>query len=498
MTTAGTANVHLDDDGELARAAAGGNSVAFGAIYDRYADRLFDFCVGMLRDREAAADCVQDVFVTAATKLPLLREPERLRSWLYAIARHEAIARLNARRREELTDTMPDQPSAEPSTEAMAVRHELADLIEQACGGLTDRDRTVMELTYRHGLDGPELADALGVSHTNANTLVGRLRENIQRSLGALLVARHTVADPQTCPTLAEILHGWDGQLTVLMRKRIARHIDACTECEADRRERVNPLALLGGAPLFIPAPKWLREHVVKLCAFGASMAAVASANGVFGGATTTGLADDTYHESGWPPVDFDTSDLEDEDDDDPPLALLYGGGEPGRRTGSLTIVLLITLLLLVGAGAALIGNFRSSPAVTPIDSTAPLPPPSTTVSTTPSARLTVTSTTTAPKVVATTVAPPRRSATAPPPAPAPTPRTGDYAPAPPPQPTASAPVVRRPVTSTAPVTTFAPVMPSMPSSVVVPGSNGSGNPSPPKKNRFGSHLGNPNTDSSG
>ncbi len=120
MTTAETANVQLDDDAHLAVAAAGGDSVAFGAIYDRYADRLYDFCVGMLRDREAAADCVQDVFVTAATKLALLREPDRLRSWLYAIARHEAIGRLNARRREDLTDTMPDQPSGEPDTEALA------------------------------------------------------------------------------------------------------------------------------------------------------------------------------------------------------------------------------------------------------------------------------------------------------------------------------------------------------------------------------------------
>ena len=494
MTTAGTANVHVDDDGELARAAADGNSVAFGAIYDRYADRLFDFCVGMLRDREAAADCVQDVFVTAATKLSLLREPDRLRSWLYAIARHEAIGRLNARRREELTDTMPDQPSAEPGTEAVAASHELADLIDQACGGLTDRDRTVLELTYRHGLDGPELADALGVSHTNANTLVARLRENIQRSLGALLVARHTAADPQSCPTLAEILHGWDGQLTVLMRKRIARHIDACTVCDNDRRERVNPVALLGGAPLFIPAPQWLRRQVVKLCAFGVSMAAATSANGVPGGATTTDPANTAEDGSCWPPADFDTSDLGGEDDDAAPLALLYGGGEPKRRTGSLTIALLITLLLLLGGGAALIGNRRSSPDVTPIDSTAPLPPSRTTVSTTPSGRPTVTSTTKAPQAVATTVAPPRRSATAPPPAPAAP--TVAYAPPPPPTKT-SAPVFHRTPTTTPPVTTFAPVMPSMPSSAALPGSKGPGNTSG-SQGPFGFHLSDPGTDSTG
>jgi hypothetical protein len=56
-------------DAELAGAAAAGDRAAFAGIYDRYADRLHDFCIGMVRDRDAAADCVQDVFCTAATTL---------------------------------------------------------------------------------------------------------------------------------------------------------------------------------------------------------------------------------------------------------------------------------------------------------------------------------------------------------------------------------------------------------------------------------------------
>ena len=63
-------------------------------------------------------------------------------------------------------------------------------LIAQVAGGLSDRDRAVLELTYRHGLDGPELAEALGVSAAGARTMTHRLRETIERSLGALLVAR--------------------------------------------------------------------------------------------------------------------------------------------------------------------------------------------------------------------------------------------------------------------------------------------------------------------
>ena len=237
-------------------AAALSNPAGFAAIYDRYADRLHDFCVGMLRDRDAAADCVQEVFTTAASRLSQLRERDKLRPWLYAIARHEALARLRARGREEPSEQLPDTHSHDPGPDVLAARSELARLVAQAAGGLADRDRTLLELAYHQGLDGPELADALGVSPSNANTMLGRLRTTIERSLGALLVARQA---GNSCPELAATLQSWDGRFTVLMRKRIARHIESCVSCDTTRRSLVNPRALLGSAPLLVPAPLALR-----------------------------------------------------------------------------------------------------------------------------------------------------------------------------------------------------------------------------------------------
>lgn len=250
-------------DAMLASAAAAGDRAAFAAIYDRYADRLHDFCVGMLRDREAAADCVQETFCTAANGLSRLREPEKLRPWLYAVSRSQALRHLSRRRREEPSEDMPDIVSGEAGPEALAGQGELAKLIADAEGGLTDRDREVLELTYRHGLDGPELAEALGVTPANANTLVHRVREMVGRSLGALLVARSVKAEPYRCPELATVLQNWDGAMTVLMRKRIARHIESCDSCEQEQRRRVSPRALLS-VPLFIPAPVALRDKAIR------------------------------------------------------------------------------------------------------------------------------------------------------------------------------------------------------------------------------------------
>ncbi len=251
-------------DAELALAAADGDRRAFAEIYDRYADKLHDFCIGMLRDRDSAADCVQDGFCVVATSVGGLREPDKLRPWLYSIVRNEAHKRLRELKRERPSDEMPDVVSQDASPDTMAHRLELANLISESAGGLSERDQAVLELAYRQGLDGPELAMALGVTQTNANTMVGRLRETIERSLGALLVARRVQADPASCPELASVLHGWDGQFNILMRKRIARHIESCAACDGERRRSVSPRALLGAAPLLIPAPGWLKNSVMR------------------------------------------------------------------------------------------------------------------------------------------------------------------------------------------------------------------------------------------
>lgn len=217
-----------DTDADLVSAALTGDRAAFAEIYDRYANRLHDFCIGMLHDRDGAADCVQDSFCLAADRLDQLRDGDKLRPWLYSIARNEALRWLRERRNETPSDTVPERASDDPAPETMAARTELATLITDAADGLSDRDRAVLELAYHHGLSGPELAEALDVSQTNANTMVGRLRTTIERSLGALLVARRVHGKPAKCYELATMLEDWDGRFTVLMRKRVSRHIEAC------------------------------------------------------------------------------------------------------------------------------------------------------------------------------------------------------------------------------------------------------------------------------
>lgn len=252
------------DDATLVAGVLAGDRQAFAGVYERYADRLHDFAYSMLRNREEAADCVADSFVVLAEKAGQLRDPSRLRPWLYSVVRNECLRTLRGRAREahddEWLEAMPDLGSGpEQQVTDAAVHDELRELVWAAIEGLNDRDRALLDLHLRQGLDGAELAAAMDVTPQNSYVMLSRARDQVERSLGALLIARR---GSELCGELSGILGDWDGRFSPLIRKRVARHIDGCETCETRRRLMVSPLALLAGVPAFA-APAALRERVL-------------------------------------------------------------------------------------------------------------------------------------------------------------------------------------------------------------------------------------------
>lgn len=248
-------------DAELVPRVVGGDRAAFAEVYDRYADRLYDFAHSMLRNRDDAADAVADAFVTTAEKLSQLRDPARLRPWLYSVVRRECLARLRDRAKvayggeEDLVAMADDSPTPGDRAE----QEELRTLVWDAAAGLAERDRAVLDLHLRHGLEGAELGEAMGVTANNAYVMLNRLRAQVERSLGALLIARLGRDD---CPDLGGLLADWDGSFSPLVRKRVARHVDGCDVCARRRSSMVSPWTLLSGVPL-LAAPVGLRSRVL-------------------------------------------------------------------------------------------------------------------------------------------------------------------------------------------------------------------------------------------
>ena len=138
-----------------------------GDIYERYGDRAYDLCFAMLRSGDDAADAYQDTFLTAANKLDQLRDTERLRSWLYSVARNQCRARLSAETLDSVDDAGVDIGTEVDMTADLG-RDELRALLTEASAGLNERERGSPRPPHASRTRGRGARRRAGVSVQNA------------------------------------------------------------------------------------------------------------------------------------------------------------------------------------------------------------------------------------------------------------------------------------------------------------------------------------------
>lgn len=166
------------------RAAAAGDHDAFATLYRDYVRMVHAILLGRV-PRNEVDDLVQDVFVTAFTRLPSLRDPAAFGGWLAAIARNRATDHLrHAREQVELPAELPGGDPIE--TESLAVLEAVRSLPEAY------RETLLMRLV--HGMTGQEIAERTGLTP-------GSVRVNLHRGMHLL---RETLGGAQGRSRAAE------------------------------------------------------------------------------------------------------------------------------------------------------------------------------------------------------------------------------------------------------------------------------------------------------
>ncbi|NKC30510.1 sigma-70 family RNA polymerase sigma factor [Falsiroseomonas selenitidurans] len=147
----------------LLSAVAQGDRVALRAVYERQSVRLFGVANAILRDRDAAADALQDAFLRIARRAqqfdPARGTPE---AWLGAIVRYAALDMARARGREIPSDdpSLGDQPVEAEALERVAAEAE-GRRLRQCLATLEERNRRGIVLAFVHGLSHAQIAARL-------------------------------------------------------------------------------------------------------------------------------------------------------------------------------------------------------------------------------------------------------------------------------------------------------------------------------------------------
>ena len=156
---------HLSDHGLLALTARGDRE-AFARLYDMYSAVAYSLAVRIVRDRDLAADVVQDAFVTVwnqAAKFEASRgQPS---SWILTLTHHKAVnmVRREQRRRAEPLEAGAELVDTAPPVDEKAWQGVAREQVRQAMQKLPDPHREVLELAYFAGFSQSELAERLSL-----------------------------------------------------------------------------------------------------------------------------------------------------------------------------------------------------------------------------------------------------------------------------------------------------------------------------------------------
>ena len=199
------------DDARLVARIAAGEDAAFVIAYDRHAGFVFGSVARFLGDREAAAEVVQDAFVTLWRRARQFdARSGSLLTWLLAIARHRAIDRLRAEGRRPTRDSIhldaltseggstgsaanaeiPRELIADATTDpsSVATRRWTQSVVRTGISELSENERQVILLGYAQELSQAEIAERL-------EWPLGTVKSRTRRAMAQLRARLGPIAD---------------------------------------------------------------------------------------------------------------------------------------------------------------------------------------------------------------------------------------------------------------------------------------------------------------
>ena len=172
------------NDKELLFLMHSGDRRAFAELYRRYKRALYAFCVRLLSDAQAAEDAVHETFLKLSSGSDAIAQPAALKSWLYSVARNEALMALRRRREGGNIDAGSVWDDETPLS--LAEKEDVRNLVQSALARLKLEYREVILLREFEGLSYDEIACVTGDSASSVKSRLFKARRALAEKLAGV------------------------------------------------------------------------------------------------------------------------------------------------------------------------------------------------------------------------------------------------------------------------------------------------------------------------
>jgi RNA polymerase sigma-70 factor (ECF subfamily) len=184
------------NDQATIRAVLSGDKDAYGALVAQHSRSVFRVAYRITGNEADAEEVVQDAFMRGYRKLDGFESRSDFGTWIYRIAVHCALDRINRRASENARINVPADaepeavqlPDRSPGPEQILLGHEIGAFRESAMYSLTPLERTAFTLRHMEDCSMEEIAIALDIAPNAAKQAVYRAVHKLRQRLALLKV----------------------------------------------------------------------------------------------------------------------------------------------------------------------------------------------------------------------------------------------------------------------------------------------------------------------
>jgi len=176
------------DEKELIRRSQAGDGEAFGVLVERYKGKVFSLAYGFTRDRVAADDLAQEVFIKAYVSQSKFQAKSEFGTWLYRVAVNHIkdYLRKNKRRMKEIPlEKAGDRAlaSSDLGPEEQRLREVEREIVQAALARLPEKYRVILTLRDIDGLSYEDISGILKLSPGTVDSRLHRARRKLREKL---------------------------------------------------------------------------------------------------------------------------------------------------------------------------------------------------------------------------------------------------------------------------------------------------------------------------
>ena len=171
------------NDVDLLEQLKAGSEVAFTRIYQQYWQRVYAVAYYFSRQKEAAEEVVQQVFLSLWERRDSLQISHSLEGYLATAAKYNVLdARIREQRRRALLEKAP--LPADPATSEQELQARiLADYLHDSIAKLPEKTRVIFQYRRHEDLSITEIAQRLDISPKTVESHITKAIKALQLSL---------------------------------------------------------------------------------------------------------------------------------------------------------------------------------------------------------------------------------------------------------------------------------------------------------------------------